>query len=82
MVNSTAYDGIRFLVSTDYSKIEKRNSICINLLGYENDLVYPVHVSGETFEDCADLLLITNGKLHYVSIKNFNRFMFNKTKQE
>ena len=48
---------------------------------YENNLVYPVYVSDQKFEGCMDLLMITNeNKSHYVYIKNFNRFMCNKTK--
>ena len=29
----------------DYSKIEKKNNVCINVFCYENDLVDPVHIS-------------------------------------
>ena len=36
---------------------------------YENDLVYPVHVSDKN-------------KTHHVYIKDFNRFMYNKTKDK
>ena len=47
---------------------------------YENNLVYPVYVSDQKF-DCADLLVIPNeNKSHYVYIKDFKRFMCNKTK--
>ena len=63
--------------------VEQAYSICINLFCYENCLVYPVHVSDKKFEDCMDLLLITDeNKLHYVYIKDFNRFMCNKTKDK
>ena len=35
----------------------------------------------KNFKDSMDLsLLIDNDKLHYVDIKDFNRFMFHKTK--
>ena len=48
---------------------------------YENNLVYPVHISDENFENCMDLLMITDeDKSKYVYIKDFNRFMCNKTK--
>ena len=48
---------------------------------YENNLIYPVYVSHQKLEDCIDLLMITNeNKSHYVYIKDFNRFMCNKTK--
>ena len=64
----------------DY-KVIKVNNICINVFCYENDLVYPAHISKQKFEDCIDLLLINDeNKSRYVYIKNFNRFMFNKTK--
>ena len=50
---------------------------------YENNLVYSVYVSNEDFENCVNLLMITDeNKSHYVYIKGFNRFMCNKTKNK
>ena len=67
----------------DFSKIEVKNNICINVFGYENKLVFPIYVSDQKFEDSMDLLLlIDNDKSHYVYIKDFNRFMFHKTKNK
>ena len=44
-------------------------------------MTYPVHISEQTFERSMDLLLINDeNKYHYVYIKDFNRFIFNKTK--
>ena len=44
---------------------------------------YPVYVSDQNFESFMDLLLISNeNKLHYVYIKDFNRFMWNKTENK
>ena len=64
-------------------KIEKKNNICINMFCYENNLVYPIHISDEKFENCMDLLMITDdNKFHYVYIKYFNRFICNKTKNK
>ena len=79
MVNNHDYKGIDFPTSKrDYCKIEQKNNICINVLCYENNLVYPVYVSNEKF---IDLLLIANkNKSHYVYIKDFNRFICSKTK--
>ena len=55
------YDGIEFLVhEKDFSKIEVKNNICINVFGYENGLVFPIYVSDQTFEDSIDLLLLTD----------------------
>ena len=37
------YDGVEFPVQEkDFSKIEKKNNICINMFGYENELVLPI----------------------------------------
>ena len=48
---------------------------------YENNLTYPVYISDLIFKDSMDLLLISDeNKSHYVYIKDFNRFMCNKTK--
>ena len=82
MVNDLNYEGIKFPISKeDFSQIEKKNNICINVFCYENNLVYHVYVSNKKFESCMDLLIITDeNKSHYVYIKNFNKFMYNKTK--
>ena len=48
--------------------------------GYENDLVYPFHISDQKFKDFMDFLLITDkNNSHYNYIKDFNRFIYNKT---
>ena len=67
----------------DFSKIEVQNKICVNVFGYENDFVFPVYISDQTFKSSIDLLLLTNDdKSHYVYIKDFNTFMFHKTKMK
>ena len=78
------YEGIEFPVQEkDFKKIEVQNNICINVFGYENELVYLIFISKQTFEDSIDLLLlIEKDKSHYVYIKDFNIFMFHKTKNK
>ena len=50
---------------------------------YENNLVFPVHISAEKLENYMGLLMITDeNKSYYVYIKDFNRFMCNKTKDK
>ena len=67
----------------DFSKIDVKNNICINVFGYENELVYPIYVSDQKFEDSIDFfLLVDNDKPHYVYIQDFNRFMFHNTKNK
>ena len=76
------YEEIKFPVSKkDYYKIEMKNKTCINVFCYENKVDCPVYLSDQKFSDSMDLLLISDKfKSHYVYIKDFYRFMFNKTK--
>ena len=54
--------------------------ICFIMKSY---FVYPVYILDETLKNCMGLQLILVGnELHYVYIKYFNRFMFNKTKSK
>ena len=78
------YEGIEFPVQEkDFKKIEVQNNICINVFGYENELVFPVYISDQTFKSSIDLLLlIDDDKSHYVYIKDFNTFMFHKAKNK
>ena len=83
------YDGIEFSIQEkDFNKIEMKNNICINVFGYENELIFPIYIPDQKFEDSAELrsmdllLLIDNEKSHYVYIKDFNRFMFHRTKNK
>ena len=51
------------------------------MFGYENGMVFPIYVSDQTFKSSIDLLfLINDDQSHYVCIKDFNTFMFHKTK--
>ena len=50
---------------------------------YENKLTYPIRVSEQRFENSMDLLLISSeNKPHYKYIKDFDRFVFSKTKSK
>ena len=82
LVSKLNYERINFPVSKkDYCKIEVQNKFCINVFCYENKVVYPVYLSDQKFSDSVDLLLIPDKlKSHYARIKDFDRFMFNKTK--
>ena len=84
MANEFHYEDIEFPVSKrDLSKIEKKNNICINVFYYENNLFYPVYVSDQNFDDCINLLMITDeNKSHFVYIKDFNRFVCNNSKRK
>ena len=76
---SSNYSGVDFpLTKKDYSKIEVLNKICINVFCYEK-VVYPVYLSDKSFKDSMDLLLVSN---HYVYVKDFNRLVFNRSKNK
>ena len=77
-------DRIEFLVQViDFSKIEVKNNIYINFSGYEDELVFPIYVSDQIFEGSMELFfLIDDDKQHYVYIKDFDRFMFHKTRNK
>ena len=64
MIDDLGYEGIIFPVSKKKisKKIEIQNSVCVNIFCYENNLTYPVYVSDQKFENCMDLLLITDEK--------------------
>ena len=63
-------------------KLKKQN-ICINVFCYEGGLVFPKYISDQKFENSIDLLFVTSGdKLRYVYIKDFDSFMFRKTKNK
>ena len=83
-VNNLNYQGIEFPVTIkQYNKIEQQNKIRINVFGYEEKQKYPIYVSKEKYEDCMNLLLITeNENKHYVLIKYFNKYMYDITKHK
>ena len=83
-VEKLDYSNIEFPVNVKhYNKIEKQNSININVFGYENKEPYPIYVSKEKYENNMELLLVTKDEnKHYVLIKDFNKFMYNQTKHK
>ena len=84
LVNDLDYDGIGFSVrERQFSKIETKNNICINVYCYENKMVFPIYMSDQKLENSMDFLRVIDGNnSHYVYIKDFDRFMFNKTKNK
>ena len=81
MANEFDYEGIEFPVSKrDLNKIEKTNNICINMFYYKNNLFYLVYVSDQNFDDCINLLMITDENKSHKS--DFNRFVCNNRKRK
>ena len=62
IVEKLDYDRIGFpVLEKDFSKIEEKNNICINVYCYENKLVFPIYVSNQKFKNMMDFLLIIDG---------------------
>ena len=82
--NDLNYDGIKFPVrEKDFSKIEKKNNVSINVYCDENKLTFAIYFSDKKFENLMDLLLVIyKNKSNYVCTKNFDRFLFHKTKNK
>ena len=83
-IKNLNYQGIKFPVNVNqYNKVEKQNSIRINVFGYEEKQLFPIYVSKEKFENQMNLLSIEkDGNNHYVLIKDFNKFMYQQTKHK
>ena len=48
--NGLNYDGVGFPVrEKDFSKIETKNNVCINVFPYENRLTFPIYISNQKF---------------------------------
>ena len=68
LANYLDYDGIEFPVQEkDFSKIKTKNNICVNVLGYQNGLVFPIFASYQKFANFMDLFHAIDGdKSDYV----------------
>ena len=65
----------------DFSKIEVKNNICINVSGYENELLFPIYASDQKFEDSMNLLLLIDDDKHIMcTSKIFTDLFFIKQK--
>ena len=59
LVNNLNNDWVKIPVrEKDFSKIEKRSNICINVFCCENKLVFPIFISDQKFENSMELLLV------------------------
>ena len=52
LASNRNYEGIEFPVQEkDFNKIEVQNNICINVFGYEDELVDPIFICKQKFKD-------------------------------
>ena len=82
LVKTLDYEQIEIPKSKkDFNKTEVKTKIYINVFCYKNTLTYPIHISDQAFENSMDFLIISDKiKRNYVYIKDFNKYIFNKTK--
>ena len=76
------FEGIKFPVTIkDIQKIEKGNSIGINVFGYENKEKYPIYASKQCCEEkhVDSILIGEEGARNYALIKDFSTFMYDHT---
>ena len=75
--NELDFTGIPFPMKIcDVNKFEKLNDISVNVFGYEQGTLYPIHLTKTRGVRHVNLLLISKGeKHHYCLIKNFNRLL-------
>ena len=68
--NELNFDDIDFPVTNDkIATFEKRNSISINVKGFENKVLFPISITKERFSYHVDLLLYSEGDArHYCLI--------------
>ena len=64
----------------DFNKIEVKNNICLNVLGYENGLVFPIYVLDQKFKDSIDLLLLIDDDNIMCTSKILTDLCFTKQK--
>ena len=80
-VKNFHFKGILFPVhKKHYAKTEKQNNIFISVFGSEDKTPYHIYTSKQTFGKDDDFLLLSSSKNpHCVLIKDFDRFITNKT---
>ena len=76
--------GLGFLLEKNIlARLEKRAIFALPCFVMKMSWFFPIYVSNQKFENSMDLLLINDGdRSHYVNIKDFDRFMFHKTKNK
>lgn len=70
-------DGIEFPVEMrDIPRFEKQNNVSINIFGYKNNEIFPLHITNLRSQPLVNLMIITKRKKsHFCYIKNLNRLL-------
>lgn len=78
------FGGIEFPVTIDkIGKFEKQNNISINVIGFENKVLFPIYVTKERFDIHVDLLLYSEGNArHYCLIKDLKKLLYSQNRKK
>ena len=77
LANDLDYNRLEFPVQgKNFSKVEEKNNICINVVCDEYRLTFSIYISNQKFKNSMDFLLINHGDKSYdVYIKDSDGFM-------
>ena len=64
------------------ARLKKRTIFALIVFCYKNKLFFPIYISNQKFEKSMDLSLIIDRDKSHVYTKDFDRFMFHKTKNK
>ena len=65
------------------ARLKQNKTFALMCFLTSNRVGFPIYISDQEFENSIDLLLLIDKyKSHYVYIKDFDRFMFHKTKKK
>ena len=74
-------EGLRFpMTINQVGKFEAQNGISVNVFGYDNEVVFPLHITPKHDVTHINLLFISEGdKQHYCLITNMSRLLNDRT---
>ena len=78
------FQNIEFPVRVDkIPSFEKQNCISINVFGWEEGELFPLHITNQRFDRHVNLLLFSqDSKRHYCLIKNLNSLLYHLNKRK
>ena len=65
------------------ARLKQKTTFALMCFVTKIDWFFPIYISDQEFENSIDLLLVIDeNKSHYVYVKDFDRFMFHKTRNK
>ena len=78
------FDGVEFPVTLDkIGKFERQNNISINVIGFDEVVLFLIYITKERFDTHVNLLLYTQGLInHYCLIKDLNKLLYSQNRHK